>query len=475
VSWSAARVAKLLGVGSPIVQAPMAGATTPALVAAVSNAGALGAFGAAWTEPDELRATIGRIRELTDRPFAINLFLWRPLGDSKANAAAMLGALAPLYAELGLPLPEVCAPFDPPALLEAQLLAVVAEERVPVFSFTFGIPPLEEIRESGAVIGGTATTIAEAVALEEAGVDFVVAQGSEAGGHRGTFLHPFADAMIGGLALLPQIVDRVSVPVVSAGAIMDGRDIVAALALGAEGVQLGTAFLACHESAASELHKSLLAETGDIGTAVSAMFTGRPARAIRTRLGEELERISMDALPFPVQTSVVSPVSSAALEQGRPELGFLLAGQAAALSRRLGAAELVATLVAETERRFAGSASSQANGAGPRHLEPCVPAYQGDLALLVMFAAGHTVECVRARSTTSLLATASRLLRRSKTRRALARRRCASGGATEPRSSRMTPRSRRTAADAAWDDVLRTGPEALGETQGSCKKGMQRG
>jgi nitronate monooxygenase len=348
MSWRETRVAELLGIRYPVVQAPMAGSTTPELVAAVSNAGALGSFGAAWTLPDELRAVIRRIRELTDLPFGINLFVWPPIDESRADGTALLKALAPVLAELGLAPPEVRAPFDPPALLEQQL-AVVAAERVPVFSFTFGIPPLDEVRESGAVIGGTATTVAEAVALEQAEVDFVVVQGSEAGGHRGTFLHEFEDAMVGGLALVPQVAERVSLPVITAGAIMDGRGIAAALALGAEGVQIGTAFIGCPESAAPEPHKALLAETADDGTAVTTRFSGRHARAIRTRLAEELDRAGVDPLAFPVQTMVIRPITAAAVEQGRPELGWYLAGQAAALSRRLPAAELVAELVRETD------------------------------------------------------------------------------------------------------------------------------
>jgi nitronate monooxygenase len=347
VSWRTNRVAELLGIRYPIVQAPMAGSTTPELVAAVSNAGALGSFGAAWTPPDELRGTIGRIRELTDAPFGINLFVW-PAIEGPTDPGALLRALAPVLGELGLAPPEVKAPFDPPALLEQQL-TVVTEERVPVFTFTFGIPPLDGVRASGALIGGTATTVAEAAALEKAGVDFVVAQGSEAGGHRGTFLHDFDDAMVGGLALVPQVVERVRAPVVAAGAIMDGRGIAAALALGAEGVQLGTAFLTCHESAAPDAHKQLLAETADDGTAVTTRFSGRQARAIRTRLAEELDRAGVDALAFPVQSMAIRPITAAAVAQGRPELGFYLAGQAASLSRRLPAAELVGELVRETD------------------------------------------------------------------------------------------------------------------------------
>jgi nitronate monooxygenase len=350
VSWRETRITRLLGIELPLVGAPMATASTPELAAAVSNAGGLGSLGGAYTPPDRLRADIRRVRELTDRPFAVNLFAWGPVAD--ADAAPLLAELATVYAELGLEAPAAALPFDPPSLLAGQL-DVVAAERVPVFSFTFGIPPLDAVRAAGAVVAGTATTADEAAALESAGVDVVVAQGSEAGGHRGTFLHPAAEALVGGLALVPQVVDRVGVPVLAAGGIMDGRGIAAALALGADGVQLGTAFLATPESAASEAHKAALAGTADGGTTVTDAFTGRHARAIRTGLWERLERSGLAALPFPLQGALVTPLARAAAAQGRPELGFFLAGQAAALSRRTGAAELVAALAAETDAAIA--------------------------------------------------------------------------------------------------------------------------
>lgn len=348
MAWPATRAAELLGVRYPIVQAPMAGATTPELVAAVSNAGGLGGFGAARTDPEELRATIRRIRELTDRPFAVNVFAWPPF-DAEIDAAAVLGALEPLYEEVGVPLPaEVRAPFDPPGLLERQL-AVVVEERVPVFSFTFGIPPLDDVRAAGAVIAGTATTAEEAVALARAGVDLVVAQGSEAGGHRGTFLHAFEDGLIGSLALVPAVVDAVAVPVVAAGAIMDGRGIAAALALGAEGVQLGTAFLRCPESALSDVERDVLAHASERPTTLTDRATGRPVRVIRTRIVDELDSADVPPLPFPLQAVATGPVTRAALEQSRGDLALVLAGQGAPLARDLGAADLVAALVAETD------------------------------------------------------------------------------------------------------------------------------
>jgi nitronate monooxygenase len=348
VAWPGTRAAELLGVRYPIAQAPMAGATTPELVAAVSNAGGLGAFGAARTEPEELRATIRRIRELTDRPFGVNVFAWPPF-DAATDATAVLAALEPLYEEVGVPVPaEVRAPFDPPSLLERQL-AVIAEERVPVFSFTFGIPPLDDVRAAGAVIAGTATTPAEAIALEDAGVDLVVAQGSEAGGHRGTFMHGFDDGLIGSLALVPAVVDAVGVPVLVAGGIMDGRGIAAALALGADGAQVGTAFLRCPESALTEVERRVLAS--GTSTTLTDHFTGRPARAIGTGLADRLADI--DPLPFPLQAVATGPIVRAAVEQGREDLLLVLAGQGAPLGRSLDAAELVAALVAETEAALA--------------------------------------------------------------------------------------------------------------------------
>jgi nitronate monooxygenase len=323
----------------------MAGVTTAELVAAVSDAGGLGSVGAARTDPDELRATIRRIRELTDQPFGVNVFAWPPF-DADADAKAALKALRPLYREVGLEPPrKVRAPFDPSSLLERQL-GVIVEERVPVFSFTFGIPPLDGVRAAGAVIAGTATTADEAAALERAGVDLVVAQGSEAGGHRGTFLHDFDDALIGSLALVPAVVDAVDVPVLAAGGIMDGRGIAAALALGAEGVQVGTAFLRCPESALADVERELVASGRS--TTLTDRLTGRPARAVRTRLAEELADV--EPLPFPLQAAATGPVLRAASEQGYQDLAVVLAGQGVAQARELPAAQLVGALVAETER-----------------------------------------------------------------------------------------------------------------------------
>ena len=342
-------VTRLLGTRYPIVQAPMAGGfTTPELVAAVSNAGALGSLGGAVLPPNELRDAIAAIRRLTDRPFAVNLFasLPPPVVDQEA-VAAMQAVLEPFRAELGLPEAEAIPPAGPCGLVEA-LLAAVVEERVPVFSFTFGVPPLDEIRDAGSVVLGTATTVEEAVELERIGVDAVVAQSGEAGGHRGTFLGAFEDAVVGGIGLVPRIVDRVSVPVLLAGGIMDGRGIAAALALGAEGVQLGTAFLGCPESAATPLQRSVLAGSAD-SSVVSRAYSGRHARLVRTRLVDAIERSGVDPLPYPLQAMVTADLRAAAIAGDRADLLLVLAGQGAAAMRELPAAELVEALVRETE------------------------------------------------------------------------------------------------------------------------------
>jgi len=321
MAWYETPAARALGVRYPLLQAPMSGVTTPELAAAVSNAGALGSLGAAWLAPADLSAAIRAVRQLTDAPFMVNLFVW--------------------------PEPDA-APDAHPAL--AEQLAVVAKEQVPVFSFTFGIPDFAEVKSSGATIVGTATTVAEARALETAGVDVVVAQGWEAGGHRGTFELPPAEVEVGGLALVPQVVDAVSVPVLAAGGIMDGRGIAAALALGAGGASLGTAFLTASETAMPPAFRRLLAATPAEGTRVSRVFSGREARLVRTDAVEDLVGAGEPPAPYPLQLDVTRPIHLAALQADDPSRLFALAGQGAALVREAAAADLVATLVAETER-----------------------------------------------------------------------------------------------------------------------------
>lgn len=349
--WPRTDLSDLLGIQHPIIQAPMAGASPPDLVAAVSNAGALGSYGAGVTSPDQLRQVIRQIRHLTDRPFGINLFAptTEPGELTPAKQKGMSEILAMYHNELDAgPVPE---PIRPVGSFEDQC-AVLLEERVPVFSFHFGPPPTEAIREMrarGIPVLATATTVAEAKVLAESGVDAIIAQGSEAGGHRGTFTLPYDRGVIGTLVLVPQIADAVSLPVIAAGGIMDARGIVAAFALGAGGVQMGTAFLRCPENNISEVYRRALLECKDDETAISDVFSGRPARAIRNRFMHEMERHKDKLLPFPVQFSVSRVLREASVQRASPDFVGLWAGQGAPLGEERPAGELVAKLVRDCE------------------------------------------------------------------------------------------------------------------------------
>lgn len=299
------------------------GPSTPRLAAAVSEAGGLGSVAGAVLPPDDLRAAIHEVRALTDRPFAANLFA--PLPAPSTDRVTEWARLT------GMPAPE-----SPSGPRFADQLAVIVEERVPVFSFTFGIPPLDGLDDIDAVVLGTATTVQEACELERAGVDGVVAQGFEAGGHRGTFLRPVERSLVGTLALVPQVADAVSVPVIASGGIMDGRGVAAALAAGAQGVQLGTAFLGCDEAGASDDHRRALSEE----TTVTRVLTGRHARAVRTPAVDALEASGLEPPDYPLPRFFLREPP-------------MLAGQGGPLARSLSAAELVASLATETDAALA--------------------------------------------------------------------------------------------------------------------------
>jgi len=341
-------VNRLLGCEHPIIQAPMAGGgDTPRLVAEVGNAGGIGFIGAAYLAPAAIAETAAAVRALTSQPFGINLFA--PLPQPPAfDLDAMRARLAPYHAELGLPPPGV--DVAPAHDFDSQLRAAI-DSGATAFSFTFGLLPVgatEAIKARGLRVLGTATTVAEAVALRAAGVDAIIAQGSEAGGHRGTFLGTFADAQVGTLALVPQIVDAVDVPVVASGGIMDGRGIAAAIALGAVAVQLGTAFLTCDEAGVADAYKDAILHAGDDATRITRAFSGRPARGIVNRFMREIDESGLEIPPFPIQNALTRPLRVAAARQGRAEYLSLWAGQAAHLARSLPAATLVALLVDET-------------------------------------------------------------------------------------------------------------------------------
>jgi nitronate monooxygenase len=335
-----------LGVRYPILQAPMAGGPdTPELAAVVSEAGGLGAIGCGYLSPAQIETRVAELRKKTSRPFSVNLFVRESSSDDPAAATRVRPVLDAFRAELGLSGPAATAPEVPsyPEQLEA-----VIRIRPHVFSFTFGAPTsaqLSRLREAGIVVVGTATSLEEAEALANLGVDAICAQGSEAGGHRGTFLGRAEDALIGTLTLTRQIATRVAGPVIAAGGIMDGAGIRAALALGAQAVQLGTAFMLCPEAGTNAPHRAALRSDAARRTVITRAFSGRAARGIRNRFSDAFESVA--AAPFPQQQQLSAELRTTATKQGRTDLMQLWAGQGAPLIREMPARELMRTLIAE--------------------------------------------------------------------------------------------------------------------------------
>jgi nitronate monooxygenase len=349
--WNENRLTAKLGIDYPVIQGPLGGLSSQKLTAAVSNFGGLGSFGAHGLAPEAIKEVIGQIRSLTSKPFAMNL--WVSIEDEGARTSdenAFNRSLAPLtthLAALGAARPE----YEPYSRIRFEDQArVLLDEKVPVFSFIYGIPPqeiLDECRAKSIVTIGTATTPEEGAALQEAGVDAIVASGFEAGGHRGSFLRAAEDSLTGTLSLVPQIVDIVDVPVIAAGGIGDARGAIAALALGAEAVQMGTAFLACEESSASLLHRQALRGKKAGHTALTKGFTGRLARGIRNRLLEELNQEGTAILPYPLQRRLVRNLAIPAEAAGRSDLLPLWAGQSANLSTCTDVLAFLTSLVEE--------------------------------------------------------------------------------------------------------------------------------
>jgi len=344
-----------LGLRLPLIQAPMAGGPSSLeLVIAASSAGALGSFGFAYTPPEEMKRQAAALRAKTDAPFGINLFVSpQPEPIAPAAQSDAIAALAPFYRELDLPAPEPAkAPYAPD--LEAQLSAV-EEIRPAVFTVHLGSIKPQRFKARGSIVGGSANCVAEAKRLEELGYDFVIAQGGEAGGHRASYLRDPYQSLTGTLALTRLILRAVHIPVVAAGGIMDGAGIAAALALGAQAAQLGTAFLACPESGASSAHKEALLRATEDETQLTEKFSGKPARGIVNRFMREMQRAPQ--LAFPAQAALTAKIRAAAAKTGNPDYIALWAGQAAALARRLPAAELVSALERETIAALRASAA----------------------------------------------------------------------------------------------------------------------
>lgn len=344
----ARRLCDMLHIRLPLVQAPMAGGwTRPELVAAACNAGALGMLPAARQSVDQLAAAIDAVRQLTTKPFGVN-FLLAPPEPFDGDLRDMRAVVGDLRAELGIPdRPPLAA--APPSVLEQQL-DLVRDRRVPIVSFAMGHSPalVDRLRADGALTLGSATTVHEAIALAQSGVDGIIAQGAEAGGHRATFVVGGTDALplVGTIALVPQVVDAVSIPVIAAGGIMDGRGMAAALALGASAVQMGTRFLTAQESGAFGTYRDRIIDGSD--TTVTSRLSGRPARAIRNRLLRELDARAVAPLPWPFQGVALADVYEAAVRSNNGDYALMLAGQGGALARRGQRAEEIVAEVSAT-------------------------------------------------------------------------------------------------------------------------------
>ena len=344
--WPDRRLLDLLKIEHPIIQAPMAGVMDADLVAEVSEAGGLGSLPCAMLNPAQLREQVATIRGRTRKPINVNFFTHTPPVLNNAREAAWRDRLKPYYQELGI---DPAAPISTSnrAPFDAALCEAVEELRPEVVSFHFGLPEpalLDRVKRLGCVVLSSATTVEEARWLEEHGVDAVIAQGYEAGGHRGMFLTADVAAQVGTFALVPQVADAVKVPVIAAGAVTDARAIAAAFVLGAAGVQMGTAFLFSPEAKISKPHREALRNARDDGTALTNLMTGRPARGFFNRVMREIGPVHSVAPEFPLAAGALAPLRAQAEAAGSGDFSPLWAGQAGALGREMPARELVAVL-----------------------------------------------------------------------------------------------------------------------------------
>jgi nitronate monooxygenase len=355
--WPDARVLDLFRIGLPIVQAPMAGSSGAELAIAVSEAGGLGSLPCAMSSAEQMRAELATVRGRTSRPVNVNFFCHTEAKGDEARERAWRRRAELHYEELGVdPAAKVSAakraPFDETAC------SIVEELRPEVVSFHFGLPSdalLERVRKAGAKIISSATTVAEARWLEAHGCDAIIAQGFEAGGHRATFLAEgarAAETQVGTMALVPQVVDAVKVPVIAAGGIADARGIVAAFALGASGVQLGTAYLLCPEAKTSEVHRAALRNTRDDESVLTNAFSGRAARGIVNRWVREVGAMTLEAPSFPRAGGPLAPLRAAAEARGAGDFSPLWSGQAARLAQEMPAGELTRTLASQALARL---------------------------------------------------------------------------------------------------------------------------
>lgn len=347
--WPDTRILDLFGIELPILLAPMAGPVWSEMAIAVANAGGLGSLPCALLSVDQTRGELEKIRGGTNRPINVNFFCHTPPAFDEAREQAWRDRLRPYYLELGVD-PDGPIPASNRAPFDDALCGVVEEFRPEVVSFHFGLPEaslLARVKATGAKVISSATTVREAVWLEARGCDAIIAQGYEAGGHRGIFLDDDISRQVGTMALVPQIVDAVKVPVIAAGGIADGRGVVAALALGAAAAQVGTAYLFCPEARLSQAARNALASAHDDDTTLTRIFTGRPARGIVNRVMREIGAMSELAPAFPLAGGALAPLRAKTEPQGSGDFMALWSGQAVRLGRELPAAELTRTIADE--------------------------------------------------------------------------------------------------------------------------------
>ncbi|HEX8168300.1 MAG TPA: nitronate monooxygenase family protein [Beijerinckiaceae bacterium] len=352
--WPDTRLLDLLGVEHPIIQAPMAGAVSPEMVIRVSEAGGLGSLPCAMLTPDQARNDLGVIRQRTSRPINLNFFCHTPPRPDPAREGRWRDRLRPYYAELGLdadaPNPAaIRSPFDD------AFCRIVEELKPEVVSFHFGLPApdlLQRVKATGARVLSSANSVREARWLEERGCDAIIAQGLEAGGHQAMFLSHNVNTQVGTMALVPQVADAVKVPVIAAGGIADGRGIAAAFALDASGVQIGTAYLLCPEATIRPVHRDALRSAHENETALTNVFTGRPARGIMNRAVREIGPISDAAPDFPLAATALAPLRAKAEAAGQDDFTSLWAGQAFRLAKEMSAGDLTAMLARDAQTRL---------------------------------------------------------------------------------------------------------------------------
>lgn len=341
------KVAELFDITYPIIQAPMAGGiTTPELVSAVSNNGGLGMIGAGYMSPEKLRTCIHEVRQKTENNFGVNVFVPSEFHVTEETIDTSKKSLESIYKTLSIDvnmLLEIPTSKCTYQKYEKQL-EVIIEEDVPICSFTFGVPSKETIKklkDNGIILVGTATTVREAILIEKLEMDVVVAQGYEAGGHRGSFLNRSEDGAIGTMSLVPQIADAVDLPVVAAGGIMDSRGLRAAMFLGAKAVQMGTAFLTCQESGANELHKKAILNAEEDETTLTRSFSGKMARGLKNQFIREMKEKEKELPDYPIQNYLTNPIRKVANEQQKKEYMSLWSGQSPRLAKNQTVGELI--------------------------------------------------------------------------------------------------------------------------------------